>query len=228
MRHAILLAAGRGERMRPLTEACPKPLLWVGGRPIIEWQVERLAAGGFTELVVNHSHFGSLIERALGDGSRFGVRIRYSHEAEALETAGGVAQALPLLGEAPFAVVSGDIHTAFDYGSLASRIEAIARDPARHAAHFVLVDNPPFHAGGDMGLADGRIRRQGPLLTYGNIAVYHPGLFRDIAPGTALKLFPWAYRFVEEGRVTGEHYRGPWDNIGTPDQLAALDRALAP
>ena len=228
MPRAIILAAGRGERMRPLTDALPKPLLRAGGRPIIEWQIERLAAGGVTDLVVNHAHLCALIEEALGDGRRLGVRIRYSHEARALETAGGIAQALPLLGDAPFAVVSGDIHTAFDDGSLAPRIESIALAPQQHAAHFVLVDNPPWHALGDMGLDGGRVTRGGPRLTYGNIAVFHPALFREIAPGTALKLFPWAYRFVDEGRVTGEHYRGPWDNIGTPDQLAALDRRLTP
>ena len=227
MASALILAAGRGERMRPLTDAVPKPLLAVGGRAIIEWQVERLVAGGFSDLVVNHSHLGDMIESALGDGARFGARIGYSREPQALETAGGVVQALPLLGPEPFAVVSGDIHTAFDYASLAARIEAIARDPAGHAAHFVLVDNPPFHPQGDMGLDAGRVTRGGPRLTYGNIAVYHPSLFAEIAPGTALKLFPWAYRFVDAGRVTGEHYRGAWDNIGTPEQLAALDRRLA-
>jgi MurNAc alpha-1-phosphate uridylyltransferase len=227
MASAIILAAGRGERMRPLTDARPKPLLAVGGRALIEWQVERLVAGGFTDLVVNHSHLGQQIEEALGAGERFGARIRYSHEPQALETAGGVAQALALLGDAPFAVVSGDIYTAFDYASLAPRIASIARDPAAHAAHFVLVDNPSFHPGGDMGLARGRITRAGPRLTYANIAVYHPALFAAIAPGTALRLFPWAYAFVDAGRVSGEHYRGVWDNLGTPEQLAALDRSLS-
>ena len=226
MRHALILAAGRGERMRPLTDTVPKPLLRVGGRPIIEWQVERLVLAGFTELVVNHSHLGHLIEECLGDGRRLGARIRYSHEATALETAGGVAQALHLIGAEPFALVSGDIHTDFDYGSLTSRIEAILRHPERQVAHFVLVDNPPWHAQGDMGLEQGRVTRSGPQLTYGNIAVFHPSLFADISPGMWLKLFPWAYRFVEAGRVTGEHYRGAWDNVGTPAQLAALDRRL--
>jgi len=227
-RRALILAAGRGERLRPLTDELPKPLLRAGGRALIEWQVERLAAGGFAELVVNHAHLGALIERALGDGKRFGVRIRYSPESPALETAGGVARALALLGDDPFVVVSGDIHTDFDYASLAGPIEAIARDPRRRAAHFVLVDNPPWHAQGDMGLERGLVTRAAPWLTYGNIAVFHPGVFRDIPPGTALKLFPWAYRFVEEGRVTGEHYRGPWDNVGNAGQLAALDRRLSP
>ncbi len=227
MRRALILAAGRGERMRPLTDAMPKPLLPVGGRPLVEWQIERLAAGGFREIVVNHAHLGEQIERALGDGARFGVRIRYSPEAPALETAGGIAQALPLLDGAPFVVVSGDIHTGFDFATLAPRIEAIAREPERTVAHFVLVDNPPWHAGGDMGLADGRITRSGPPLTYGNIAVFHPRLFAPIARGTWLKLFPWMYRFVDEGLVSGEHFRGSWDNVGTAEQLAALDRRLS-
>jgi N-acetyl-alpha-D-muramate 1-phosphate uridylyltransferase len=125
-------------------------------------------------------------------------------------------------------VVSGDIHTDFDYGSLQARVRAIASDPARVAAHFVLVDNPPWHAAGDMGLQQGRITRAAPRLTYANIAVFHPALFRDIAPGTWLKLFPWAYAFVEEGRVSGERFAGAWDNVGTPEQLADLDRRLSP
>ena len=177
--------------------------------------------------MVNHSHLGSSIEAALGDGRHLGVHIQYSHEPQALETAGGVAQALPLLGSEPFVVVSGDIHTAFDYATLEPRIEAIGREPGRCVAHFVLVDNPTFHAEGDMGLAAGLVTRAGPKLTYGNIAVFHPHAFREIAPGTRLKLFPWAYQFVETGRVSGEHFRGAWDNVGTPEQLAALDRRLS-
>jgi len=227
MGRALILAAGRGERMRPLTDTLPKPLLLAGRRMLIEWQIERLAQAGFRDLVVNHSYLGARIEEALGDGKRYGVRIDYSHEPQALETAGGVAQALHLLAGEPFVVVSGDIHTAFDYATLLPRIEAIARHPERRAAHFVLVDNPPWHAGGDMGLADGLITRDGPRLTYANIAVFHPRLFEAIAPGTWQKLFPWAYAFVDEGRVSGEHFRGDWDNVGTPAQLAALDRRLA-
>ncbi len=227
MRSALILAAGRGERLRPFTDTMPKPLLKVGGRPIIEWQVERLALAGFTELVVNHSHLGHLIESSLGDGQRFGVRIRYSHEVTALETAGGVSRALSLLAAEPFVVVSGDIHTSFDYASLAPRLESILRRPDRHCAHFVLVDNPAWHSAGDMGLADGIVTREGPRLTYGNIAVFHPLLFADIVPGTRLKLFPWAYQFVDQERVSGEHFRGSWDNVGTPAQLAALDRRLS-
>jgi N-acetyl-alpha-D-muramate 1-phosphate uridylyltransferase len=228
MPRAVILAAGRGERMRPLTDTVPKPLLRAGGKSLAEWQVERLAAGGFRELVVNHSHLGALIEERLGDGSRYGVRIAYSHEPRALETAGGIAQALHLVGDEPFAVVSGDIYTEFDYATLLPRIAAIQADPARTAAHFVLVDNPSFHSkGDDMGVEQGRISRGATRLTYGNIAVFHPALFDDVAPGTWLKLFPWAYRFVDEGRVSGEHFTGVWANIGTPDQLQELDRRLS-
>jgi MurNAc alpha-1-phosphate uridylyltransferase len=227
MPHAIILAAGRGERLRPLTDHVPKPLLPVGGRPLIEWQIERLARAGFCDLVINHAHLGAQIEAALGDGRRFGARIRYSPEAPALETAGGIVQALPLLADAPFLVVSGDIHTEFDFTSLVARIDALARAPEAQAAHLVLVDNPPWHAAGDMGLAGGRITRQGARLTYGNIAVFHPALFEGIAPNTWLKLFPWLYQFVDAGRVSGEHYRGPWDNVGTAEQLATLDRRLS-
>ena len=227
MLSAMILAAGRGERLRPLTDARPKPLLMAGGRPLIEWQVEKLATAGFGNIVVNHAHLGELIETTLGDGRRFGVRIRYSPEWPALETAGGIAKALPLLGPAPFVVVSGDIHTSFDYATLLPRIEAILRHPERRVAHFVLVDNPPWHAEGDMGLADGMVTRDTPRLTYANIGVFHPMLFAGIAPGTWLKLFPWAYRFVEAGRVSGEHFRGDWDNVGTPAQLAGLDRRIS-
>lgn len=227
MAGAILLAAGRGERMRPLTDSLPKPLLRVGGKALIEWQLERLAAAGFDDIVVNHSHFGAAIEQALGDGRRYGVRVRYSPEPQALETAGGVAQALPLLGSEPVLVVSADIHTTFDYASLGSRIAEIARDPQATVAHFVLVDNPPYHPGGDMGLAAGRVTRQGEKLTYGNISIFHPGMYRGIAPGTWLRIFPWAYEFVDAGRVSGEHFHGAWDNVGTPEQLEALDRRLS-
>ena len=228
MAAAIILAAGRGERLRPLTDTVPKPLLEVGGRALIEWQVERLARAGFNDIVVNHAHLGAMIEARLGDGKRFGARIRYSPESPALEVAGGIAKALTFMDDVPFALVSGDIHTSFDYSSLHERIASIARDPGMHAAHWVLVDNPPWHArGDDMGVADGRIVRGGPRLTYGNIAVFHPQLFRDIVPGTWQKLFPWAYRFADEGRVSGEHYRGPWDNVGTAEQLEALNKRVS-
>ena len=224
---ALILAAGRGERLRPLTDTVPKPLIAAGGKPLIAWQVERLAAAGFRDLVVNHSHLGHLIEAALGDGSRYGVRIAYSHEPQALETAGGIAQALPLLGEGPFVVTSSDIHTDFDYASLAGPIAAIASDFDRNAAHFVVVENPSWHPGGDMALRDGRIRREGEKHTYGGIAVFDPRSFAGVARGTQLKIFPWAYELVDAGRVTGELFRGEWDNVGTAAQLAELERRLA-
>jgi MurNAc alpha-1-phosphate uridylyltransferase len=228
MPRALILAAGRGERMRPLTDTMPKPLLPVGGRPLIEWQARRLAEAGFRDLVVNHSHLGAQIESAMGDGAAIGARIRYSHEPKALETAGGVARALDLLGDEPFVVVSADIHTAFDFATLAAPIASIAADPAATVAHFVMVPNPPWHArGDDMGLTDGRVARGGERLTYGNIAVFHPQIFRPLAADVPLRLFPWAYRFVDEGRVSGELFKGAWDNIGTPAQLANLDRRLS-
>ena len=228
MAHALILAAGRGERMRPLTDATPKPLLRAGGKSLIEWQVERLVTGGLSELVINHSHLGLQIEQAIGDGRRYGARIRYSHEATALETAGGVAYALHLLGDEPFVVVSGDINTQFDYASLLPRLSEIAAAPQRTVAHFVMVDNPPWHAkGDDMGVESGRIVRGRERLTYGNIGAFHPGIFGGVPRGSALRMFPWAYGFVDEGRVSGEHFRGAWDNIGTPEQLSALDRRLS-
>ena len=228
MARALILAAGRGERMRPLTDTTPKPLLAAGGKALIDWQVERLVQGGFRELVINHSHLGAQIEAAIGDGGRFGARIRYSHEPVALETAGGVAHALHLLGDAPFVVVSGDIHTDFDYGSLQARAADIASGTEGLVAHFVMVDNPSWHVrGDDMGLREGRVVRGAERLTYGNIGVFHPRIFASLDPGAPLKMFPWAYDFVDRGQVSGEHFRGAWDNIGTPEQLAALDRRLS-
>lgn len=224
---AILFAAGRGERMKPLTERMPKALLAVGGKALIVRQIERLAAAGIREVVVNVSHFGEQVESTLGDGSRFGLDILWSREPQPLETAGAIAWARDRLGPEPFLALSADIHTAYDYARLVPVAQAIARDPAAHAAHFVLVDNPPWHAKGDMGLEGELVTRAGSTFTYANISVFHPALFDGIAAGTRLALFPWAYRFVDEGRVTGERFAGEWDNVGTPAQLAALDRRLS-
>jgi MurNAc alpha-1-phosphate uridylyltransferase len=225
---ALILAAGRGERLRPLTDRLPKPLLPAGGKPLIAWQVEKLVAAGFDDIVINHAHLGQQIEQALGDGVRFGARIRYSPEAPALETAGGIVQALPLLGGQPFVVVSADIHTDFPYRTLHARMADMTAGSDAPLAHLVLVDNPPWHPAGDMGLQAGRITREKPWLTYGNIAVFHPAVFAHVERGTWLKLFPWMYRLVDAGRVTGERFDGPWDNVGTAEQLQALDRRLAP
>jgi len=217
---AMILAAGRGERMRPLTDAIPKPLLQVQGRPMIEWTIERLARAGFVDLVVNHAHLGERIESALGDGSRMGVSIRYSAEGEALETAGGIAQALPLLGGEPFLVVNGDIVCDFDFSSL--RI----CDLREALAHLVLVPNPAHHPGGDFALRDGRVQDAGePRWTFSGIGLYRPALFDPVRRGDKAKLLPLLHSAMARGRVTGEIHRGTWHDIGTPERLANLNRA---
>lgn len=230
---ALILAAGRGERMRPLSDATPKPLLWAGGRRLIEWQIAALAAAGIRDIVINTAHLAQHFEDVLGDGARLGVRIAWSREGDAagdaLETLGGIVRALPLLDAAPFAVASGDIVTGFDYATLLPRAAAIA---AGHAdAHLVLVPNPAFHAQGDMGLRAGPggeliAPDAGPRLTYANIAVFSPRLFAGLRPERA-RLFPWLYAAARAGRVTGERYDGRWYNVGTPQELARLDRELA-
>jgi N-acetyl-alpha-D-muramate 1-phosphate uridylyltransferase len=224
---ALIFAAGRAERMRPLSDRTPKPLLQAGGRMLIEWQIAALAAAGIRDLVINTAHHAALIERTLGDGTRLGVRIRYSREGDqadqALETLGGVVHALPLLGEAPFVAVSGDIVSSFDFNALrapAARVESGFRD-----AHFVLVDNPPYHSQGDMGLHGDLATMQAPRLTYANIGVFAPRLFAGVASGRR-RLFPWAFEHVERQRVSAEHFAGRWYNVGTPEDLSALDLEL--
>lgn len=214
--------------MRPLTDTVAKPLLVAGGRRLIEWQILALARAGVREVVINTAHLPDQFESALGGGAALGVSITYSREGEraeeALETLGGIVRALPLLGEAPFLVVSGDIVTAFDYTTLQSRATAIAAGAAE--AHLVLVDNPAFHAHGDMGLADGRIAPDAAeRLTYANIGVFAPRLFAALRPERA-RLFPWLYAAARGGRVTGERFAGRWHNVGTPDELARLDAEL--
>lgn len=223
---AMILAAGRGERMRPLTDTTPKPLLAVGGKPLIVWHLERLAAAGFTELVINHAHLGALIEAALGDGSRWGVTIAYSAEGEPLETAGGIARALPLLGERPFLVVNGDIYTHYDFGRARAIAAAMEQDPG-YTAHLVLTDNPPHHPQGDFALDGDVCRLEGARsLTYTGIGVYRPESFAHIVPGSRAALGPLLRAWVAAGRVRGEHLRARWVDVGTPERLAALDRAL--
>ncbi len=236
---AMILAAGRGKRMRPLTDTVPKPLLSVGGKPLIVWQIERLVKAGFDDLVINHAWLGSQLEEAIADGShrdsRWDAHIAWSREAVALETAGGIVTALPLLEDSardqPFVVVSADIHTDFDYARLVDVVEAIRIGYPRRAAHLVLTDNPPWHPRGDMALDGtddaGLIARQGePRYTYANIGVFHPRVFDDLPAHMPLSLFPWAYALVDAKRVTGEIFHGAWDNVGTPEQLHALDRRL--
>ena len=207
--------------MRPLTDATPKSLLPAGGKPVVARLLERLAGAGFRELVLNHAQLGWMIEAALGDGARFGVRIRYSHEPEALETAGGIANAMPLLGEAPFLAVNADLYTDFPF----ERLRAALDDDA--LAHLVLVDNPLHHPGGDFALSDGRVANAGaPLLTFSGIGVYRPALFAAIPRGTRAQLAPLLLEAAARGRVTGERFGGRWLDIGTPERLAALDAEL--
>jgi MurNAc alpha-1-phosphate uridylyltransferase len=223
---AMILAAGRGERMRPLTDTLPKPLLPAGGRPLIAWHLAKLAAAGVRDVVVNHAHLGHLIESTLGDGSAFGLRLHYSPEAEALETAGGIANALPLLGDAPFVVVNGDVFTDFPYDALVRAAAAMTHQPGR-LAHLVLVDNPSHHPAGDFALDHGLARAGAePKLTFSGLGCYRPALFAGIAPGSKAKLAPLLVAAMADGRVSAEHHRGDWLDVGTPQRLAELDARL--
>jgi len=217
---AMILAAGRGERMRPLTDHTPKPLLPVGGKPLIVWHLERLVKAGFKEVVINHAHLGEQIEQALGDGAMWGLNIHYSPETEALETAGGIANALPLLGNAPFLVVNGDVFTEIDFATL--------QLDSPNLAHLVMVDNPPQHPDGDFSLNAGKVNGQGnPKLTFSGVGIYHPKLFVDVERGQAAKLAPLLRSAMERGLVTGEHYQRVWHDIGTPERLTFLDTQLS-
>ena len=216
---AMILAAGRGERMRPLTDDTPKPLLRIGGQTLIEHQVHALVQAGIHELVINHSHLGEQIESALGDGNAYGVEIRYSHEPPpALETGGGIFNALPLLGDAPFLVVNADVWTDFPLGELPEQIEGLA--------HLVLIDNPEHHPQGDFSLSAGRVSQTGPaMLTFSGIGVYSPRLFEGSSPG-AFPLAPLLRQAMNAGLVSGEHYTGSWFDIGTPERLEAVNRVV--
>ncbi|HEY5995260.1 MAG TPA: nucleotidyltransferase family protein [Gallionellaceae bacterium] len=222
----MILAAGRGERMRPLTDHTPKPLLQVGGKPLIVWHIERLARAGITELVINHAHLGAQIEENLGDGHRFGVQIRYSPERPAaLETAGGIAHALHLLGEEPFAVVNGDIYCEYDFAHL--KAHALALSASRDGAHLVLVNNPAHHTTGDFHLLDGRLSPDGDArLTFSGIGIYKPALFAHLDRNAAAPLAPLLRAQIALGRVSGEHYSGAWVDVGTPQRLEQLDNDL--
>ena len=218
---AFILAAGRGERMRPLTDRTPKPLLPAGGKPLIVWHLERLAAAGFREIVINHAHLGSLIEQTLGDGSQWGLHIRYSPEPPgALETAGGIATALPLLGNEAFLVVNGDIYCDIDFRSFSGSAAA--------GAHLVMVTNPAHHAGGDFSLDGNRVVYASgeQTLTYAGVGVFSPSFFANVQPGTVMKLRPLLDAAIAAGTLTGERYTGRWVDVGTPQRLAELDQEL--
>lgn len=215
----MILAAGRGERMRPMSDTVPKPLLPVGGKPLIVHLIERLAVAGFRELVINHSHLGEKFPECLGDGGRFGVRIAYSHEeGGGLETGGGIFNALSLIDSELFAVVNGDIWTDFPFDRLPSQLLGLA--------HLVLVDNPPHHSEGDFSLLNGRVLAGGKTrLTFSGIGVYARALYADCRPGK-FQLAPLLRAAMARDLVSGEQYTGRWRDIGTPQRLAALDQEL--
>jgi len=230
--HALIFAAGRGERLRPLTDATPKPLLLAGGKRLIERHLEALAAAGVRHVVINTSHLAEQFPAALGDGARWNVQIAYSYEGpQPLETGGGMLHALPLLGAGPFIAVNGDIWTDFDFANL-------PREPAQ-LAHLVLVDNPPQHPRGDFSLDDaGRLHSdREPRLTFSGIGVYRAALLDDWrtvigdAPGAdqlppRFKIAPLLFAAMDRGLIHGEHHRGRWTDVGTPERLAALDESL--
>lgn len=228
---AMILAAGRGERMRPLTDHTPKPLLQAGGKSLIVWHIERLVHAGITELVINHAHLGAQIEAALGDGRQFGAHIRFSSEGTALETAGGIANALPLLGTEPFAVINGDIYCDYDFDHLPAL--AAQMQLAQDVAHLVLVDNPAHHPNGDFALHENRISSLPPspfplppLLTFSGIGLYQPSLFAHIPLGSKAPLAPLLREQIALGKVSGEYHKGLWVDVGTPQRLHELDTQL--
>lgn len=213
---AMILAAGLGKRMRPLTTVRPKPLLKVNGKALIDYHLERLAAAGVGEVVINHYWLGEQIEAHVGDGGAYGLAVQYSPEQELLDTAGGMINALPLLGEAPFMLVNGDIWCDYPVADL------LAQNPA--SAHLVMVDNPEHHPEGDFCLREGRlaIRDSGPALTYAGLSVINPALFAGAERGCQ-PLKPFLLRAIADGTATGEYYPGEWVDVGTPERLRQLD-----
>lgn len=215
---AMILAAGRGERLRPITDSLPKPLVKVGGKPLIEFHLEKLAEAGFREIVINQGHLGDKLNQAVGDGSRWGVNITWSVEPpEALETGGGIFQALPQLGAGPFLVINGDIWTDYSF----ARLRAIKCD----WAHLVMIPNPDHNPDGDFVLSGARVREVGdPRLTFSGISVYHPRLFQHSQPGR-FSVVPLLKAAMQDHLVTGECYRGQWNDIGTPERLREARQA---
>lgn len=218
----MILAAGRGERMRPLTDHTPKPLLKVGGKALIVWHLERLAAAGFKEIVINHAHLGVQIEQALGNGAQWGMSIGYSAEKEALETAGGIANALELLGESAFLVVNGDTYTEFDFANCKNQVMKQNR-----LAHLVMVPNPPQNPQGDFVLHNHLLSNSGiNKLTFSGIGIYQPSLFSPIKKGQPAKLASILRDAMFKQQVSGEYFQGEWHDIGTPERLKVLDNKL--
>jgi MurNAc alpha-1-phosphate uridylyltransferase len=212
---AMILAAGRGERLRPITDSIPKPLVQVKGKSLIQYHVESLVSAGFTELVINHAWFGEKIEQALGDGSRFGAEIKYSAEGEALETGGGIFNALPLLGSDPFLVVNGDVFTDYPFAALTNQPSKLA--------HLVLVRNPPQHPNGDFALQRDQVMREGEnRYTFSGIGIYSPVFFKDCQAGK-FSLAPLLFKAIDRGEMTGEAYMGIWEDVGTVERLRRLN-----
>ena len=228
---AMILAAGRGERMRPLTDTQPKPLLQAGGKSLIEYQLIRLANAGFTEIVINHAYLGAMIESTLGNGERYGVNIKYSHEPLVLETAGGITNAMPLLTnnarDQPFLVVNADVYSEIDYATLLPVLSQMQSHPEESLVHLVLVDNPEHHPDGDFCLDDTKIALEGNnKLTFSGVGAYQPRLFRDVVPNKPAKLAPLFRNAIKDKKISGEYYHGVWVDVGTPVRLDYLDDLL--
>ena len=224
--HAMILAAGRGERMRPLTDRVPKVLLEAGGKPLLQWHVENLRRAGCDRIVINHAWLGEQIEQRLGDGSRLGVRIAYSREGRALETAGGIANALALISSDPFLVVNGDVFTDLDFATLWARTSTLVA--GIRLAHLVLVDNPTHHPLGDFSLHGEDVEADGERrLTFSGIGLYRRQLFDAIPAGERAQLAPLLRAAMQRGAVSGERFGGLWFDVGTPKRLQDLNRIIA-
>lgn len=228
---AMIFAAGRGNRMRPLTDTCPKPLLKVRGRPLILWHIVNLVRAGITDMVINHAHLGEQIEDVLGDGSRYGAMISYSHEDTALETAGGIAQARHLLGEEPFVTIAADVYCPyFDF----EEVKTVLQDndvwgtpydvSKRDVAWLYLVQNPPFHPEGDFALDSFTVKNEGqPKWTYSGIGVFRMSMFDSVQAGEKVQLGSILREYISRGLVGGEIYRGEWKNVNTIEELDKLN-----
>ena len=233
----LLLAAGRGERMRPLTDTTPKPLLQIQGKSLLQWHIEALVAANTSRIVINHAWLGEQIELALGNGAQWGIQIQYSPEETGLETAGGIRQALPLINPEPyFSVINGDVFCpGFPIAAFISRFQAHLNGGARPLAYLALVPNPPQHPEGDFYLQGDHVSDkpntpplQETKLTFSGIGIYHQSLFKGLQPGEAAKLAPLLRSAMAENQVFGEKYTGPWHDVGTPQRLYELNQSYDP